>query len=260
MVDLHLVSWNRPQMTNIVIRSIHRNTKRSNFKLHVLDNGSDKQTTDMLRQMLEIGLIDSCKFLKENMGLEVARQFLFENHTENYYFICIDNDCLPMPIVDGKDWIERLTDLMDKYEDYGAISCRTQVMIGTGNIYENTEKQDITDFPHPGGSLRIMLSSAVEEVGGWDRESFGRGAEERFICGKLRDAGYKTGFATHVPTLHLFGTRSEGHETDRWGYDINLKPEDTGHSDIWHPALGNGDSLEDVLLYAGPELTEVYFA
>lgn len=246
-------------MTDLVIRTIHRNTKRSNFKLHVVDNGSDPQTVTMLHEMLDSRLIDSCKFFKANKGLEKARQYLFENHTTGTYFICVDNDCLPLPLVDNKDWIERLIDLMNKYEDYGAIACRTQVMIGTGNIFEKTEDQDITDFDWPGGSLRIMLTSAVDEVGGWDRQSSGRGSEERFICGKLRDAGYKTGFATHVLTLHLFGTRDEGHETDRWGYDINLKPEDTGHSDIWHPALGNGDDPEFVKFYSGEDLTERYF-
>lgn len=259
MIDLHLASWNRPKMTKLVIETIHRNTKRSNFRLHVLDNGSDKETTTMLQGVYDLGLIDTYTNLKQNNGLEFAREYLFDKCTYENYFIDVDNDCLPPPILDGLDWIDRLSELMQKYEDYAAISCRTQVMIGTGNIFELTENQDITDFPHPGGSLRIMSRGAVKQVGGWNRPSSGRGAEERFICGKLRDVGYKTGFATHIYTLHLFGTRGDN-GTDRWGYDPSFNPEQTGHSDIWHPALANGDNPYDVEQFAGQKLTMEYFA
>lgn len=256
MVDLHLVSWNRPKMTELVIKTIHRNTERDDFRLVVLDNGSEDTTSEELQQLADNGLIDELFLLKTNLGLEAARNFLLKNATTTDYFVDIDNDCLP-PI----GWLPRQLELMQKYEDYAAISQRTQVMIGTGNIFEESDKtqKDITDFPHPGGSFRMMKTRAVYEVGGWDKETPGRGAEERYICGKLRDAGYKTAFATNIPTLHLFGTRLDGKETDRWGYPKDWKPEDTGHSDVWHPVLDSGDDPEQVKQYAGAELTDRYF-
>jgi len=263
-MDLHLVSWNRPKMTELVINTIRRNTKPDSYSIHVFDNNSNRETKDMLYHYYDNGIINSLDEAILNHGLEYARQALLEEHATSDYFICVDNDCLPPPMVNsnmiagGLDWVEQLVMLMTRYEDYAAISCRTQVMIGTGNIFEHTEKQDITDFPHPGGSLRIMRTDAVLQVGGWSKQSSGRGSEERYICGKLREANYKTGFATHIPTLHLFGTRGE-HETDRWGYDKDMKPEDSGHSDVWHPILGSGDSFEEVEQYAGKELAEAYF-
>lgn len=254
-IEIHVVTWNRPKITELVIRTIARNTKSGSYRLTVLDNGSKLETKLMLSNLLDEGLIDELHLMADNAGLEKARQWLLQNCTfaETDYFICVDNDCLPEPIKDGKDWVERLYDLMQNYEDYGAISCRTQVMIGTGNIFED-ESKDITEFPHPGGSLRIMNAKAVRLVGGWDRDNPGRGAEERYICGKLRESGWKTGFATHIPTLHLFGLK----DTDRWGYDKNLNPEDTGHSDIFHPVLENGDDLTEVEKYAGEELAHAY--
>jgi GT2 family glycosyltransferase len=209
----------------------------------------------MLQGLYDLGLLDSYTNLESNMGLEFARQYLFDKQTYGYYFICIDNDCLPMPIVGNKDWIDRLTDLMDNYEVYAAISCRNPIMVGTGNIFED-ESKDITDFPWPGGSLRIMLTSAVDEVNGWDRKSSGRGQEERFIGGKLAAAGYKLGFATHIPSLHLWGLKN----TDNWGYPKDWKPEDTGHSSgVWHPVFAEGDIYEDVLAYCGEKLAKEYF-
>lgn len=261
-IDLHLVSWNRPKMTELVVKTIHRNTNRDNYRLVVLDNGSNKETKEMLARLQDDGLVDEIHLMPVNAGLEAARQYLLLNNTypDSQYFICVDNDCLPPTMKDGQDWIERLVELMQKYEDFAAISCRTQVMIGTGNIFEEADQSgdDIVEFPHPGGSLRIMRTQIVRDVGGWDRENEGRGAEERYIGAKLSEAGYRTAFATNVRCLHLFGTRG-GNETDRWGYDKDLKPEDTGHNDISHPALTNGDDPEEVSLYSGEGLTKEYF-
>ena len=260
-IDLHLVSWNRPKMTELVVRTIHRNTHPDSYRLVVIDNGSDQQTREVLLNLHENGLVDEIIMLPTNEGLEYARQYLLRTSTYSAYFICVDNDCLPPPIKDDQDWVERLAGLMQKYEDFAAISCRTQVMIGTGNIFEEADQagDDIVEFPHPGGSLRIMRTQAVRDVGGWDREATGRGAEERYIGGKLHDSGWRTAFATNIRTLHLFGTRGDN-PTDRWGYNVDLKPEETGHSDISHPALTNGDDKEELLLFADAKDVEVYFA
>lgn len=265
-VDLHLVSWYRPKMTEIVIRAIHRNTKHENFRLVVLDNGSSPGTKKMLNNLFDNGLIDQLIHFPTNIGLEPARSHMVYEATYNPYFICVDNDCIPEPMVDGKDWIERLVDLMERYEDYAAIACRTQVMVGTGNIFEHTDQDgsEITEFPHPGGSLRLMRTKQIRDLGGW-REKPGRGEEERFICGKLREEGFKTGFATNIRTLHLFGIRTpdkygvEEGSTDRWGYSKWWRPAKSGHKNVHHPVLTNGDSFEEVAEYAGQELTEEYF-
>src|SRR6185369_2986071 len=129
-VDLHLVSWNRPKMTELVIKAIHRNTKVGNYRLVVLDNNSNLETKQMLARLHDEGLVDEVKLMPSNEGLEAARQYLLLNNTypDSQYFVCIDNDCLPPAFVDGKDWLESLVELMEKYEDFAAVSMRTQVM------------------------------------------------------------------------------------------------------------------------------------
>lgn len=239
MTDLHLVTWHRPQMTDLVIKTIERNTKPGTYNLMVWDN------------------------TPANIGLEAARQNLLLE-TQSEYFVCIDNDCLPPPVKDNQDWLERLIELMEKYEDFGAISMRTQVMIGSGNIFEEADEagDDIVEFPHPGGSFRIMRTDLVKEIGGWDRAAPGRGSEETFICAKLHDAGYRTAFATNIRCLHLFGLRGENpihhYDTDRWGYDKDWAPQESGHNDISHPALTQGDDKEEISLFSGEELANDY--
>lgn len=248
MTDLHLISWNRPKMTELVIKTIHRNTPRDEFRLIVLDNASEEPVVEMLQNLHENGYIDEFLPIKTNLGLEAARDLLLREATETKRFVCVDNDCLP-----PKGWLKGLNDLMDEHHDYAAISLRTQVMIGTGNIYED-ENKDLTDFPHPGGSFRLMNTAVTSRLGGWDRHAPGRGSEERYICAKLWTEGYKCAFATKIQCLHLFGLK----DTDRWGYHPDMKPEDSGHSDIWHPALEQGDDYEEVKKYAGKKNADDY--
>lgn len=242
-------------MTELMIKTIIRNTNPENYRLVVFDNGSSPEQQATLKNMHENGKIDELVLSHENVGLEPARNYLLFKCTKSPYFICADNDCLPEP-PDSSDWTEKLYDLMQRYEEYAAIACRYPVMVGTGNIYDGHEDEDIVEFPHPGGSLRIMPTQITKNTGGWRQDVGSRGTEERHICGKLREAGYKTGFAVNVRTLHLFGTK----DTDNWGYDKKLKPEDTGHSSgVWHPIFDRGDDFSEVEEFAGTDLAKEYF-
>lgn len=256
MTDIVLISWHRPKITELTIKTIHRNTKRDNYRLIVIDNGSSVEQQSMLSNLQDNGLIDELVLLDVNIGLEPARNMGLDL-VRSKYFVCADNDCLPQPIGPSftQDWLEQLIDLMEKHEGYGAISCRTPVMIGTGNIFDTYESEELVDFPHPGGSLRIMITDLVRAVGGWRDEVTGRGTEERYICGKIQEFGYRTAFAVQINCLHLFG----GKDSDRWGYEKGWKPEDTGHSDIFHPKLEQGDDPEEVQKYTGKELAREYF-
>lgn len=248
-IDIILVTWGREYITKLCIDSITRNTKRSNYRLIVIDNCSPQSMVNMLIQLYTDKKIDELVLNNKNYGLEYARNQGLKLAKNHQYIICADNDCLAPPKNGKRDWIDELRDLMMKYDEYAAISARTQVMIGTGNIFEHADEDgsDIVEFAHPGGSYRIMYKPAVEKVGGWRDEEPGRGSEERYICGKLHELGYKTAFAVNVKTLHLFGDK----QSDRWGYPKDWKPEDTGHSDIWHPVLEAGDDPEEIKKYLG---------
>lgn len=245
-IDIVLVTWERPEITERTIKSIHKNTNPGNYRLIVIDNGSDDPLHSRLKRFKSEGVVDELIFNKTNKGLEPARNQGLALVTSIPYFICADSDCIPQKIdEDGFDWIDHLVWLMDQNQLYGAISARTQVMIGSGNIFDEHEDEEIVEFPHPGGSLRIMLTPVVKDIGGWRDEVDGRGTEERYICGKLHERALKTGFAVKVKTYHQFGPPKI---TDRWGYSKDWTPEQTGHSDIWHPALA-GDDPEAIKEY-----------
>ena len=235
MTDIVMTTWNRPEITYQVIRTLAKNTTTPS-RLIVVDNGSEEDMQDELIKMNESGLIDKLILLENNIGLEPAKNIGLKE-VESEYFISTDNDCLPMkPDKDG-DWLSKLIDLMERHKQYAAISCRTQVMIGTGNIFDGKEEFDIIQFPWPGGSLRIMRTDLVKRVGGWNDNIKSRGNEERYICGELHKLGWETGFAVRVKCYHMFGNGN-------WGYLV--PPEEHGHNPVCHPAIQNGDDEEEI--------------
>lgn len=235
-IDIVITSWERKEMTERMIVELHTKTTTPH-RIIVVDNGSKLATKNLLFSLYKKGLIQDLVLLEENRGLEPAKNIGL-SLVRSELFISTDNDCLPMDKDKEGDWLGKLIALMNKYPDYAAISCRTQVMIGTGNIFDGHEEEDILEFPWPGGSLRIMQTNLVKNVGGWRSDMVSRGSEERFIGEGLRQLGYKTGFAVKVRAYHLFG---EGN----WGYG-DVEPKDHGHNPVWHPAIQNGDNERDI--------------
>lgn len=243
-VDILMVTWNRPEITELSIRTLAKNTITPS-RLIVVDNKSEDKMRDMLFAMTQESFISEIIFLDNNIGLEPARNIGLSS-IKSKYFVCCDNDILPEKPVSNEDWLSRLINLMDKNPDYGAIACRTQVMIGTGNIFEEADKNpsiELVEFSHPGSSLRMMRTDLTKWLGGWRNEVRGRGQEEMYICGELRKQNYKTGFAKNIKCYHMFGKSN-------WGYSEELKPEEHGHSSgVWHPAIINGDDENEIRQY-----------
>ena len=96
---------------------------------------------------------------------------------------------------------------------------------------------------HIGAHLRLMNTAAVREVGGWAKEKRpSRNHEEKWICGRLRKAGYKVGYSRDVRAIHFFGDNELGE--DDWGYTEGTYHE--GHREVWPPVNRFGWERLDV--------------
>lgn len=227
-ISIVMTVWNRPEMTKRSIESIHNNT-HSPYRLIVIDNGSEGELPLWLFAAADIYVK-----LDKNYGLEHAKH-LGMNFVESELFISTDNDILAPKPKNGKDWLQELVDLMKKYPDYGALTCRPQVLVGTGNIFK---EGDITEFDHVPSYLRIMRTQAARDTGAWsdDRTPL-RGHEEYWISQRLNDNGWRTGWANNVRCFHMFG------ENDDWGY-TGMKPSDHGHNETSLPKDSQFDLSE----------------
>ena len=219
-IDIVLVCWNRPKFTRWSIQSIRDNTKYPH-RLIVIDNGSDWQLQGDLVEMKYNGWIDTIVLLDKNYGLETAKN-LGMNFVESDYFISTDNDILAYKY--EPCWLERLVWLMDHHPEYAAIGCRPQILVGSGNPFEG-KTEDIVDFPHIPGYLRIMRTQLTRDAGAWNDKRPSRGHEEIWISERFRGMGYKVGWANDVRCWHLFGE-------ENWGYNKELSAEDHGHNPV----------------------------
>lgn len=230
MIDIAMLSCNRKRITRTSIEEIKKRTILSH-KLTVLDNGSQDGSADMLLDMWRDGIVDHVVFSNENNGVHWGFNRLLELITGSLY-ICTDNDIVPPYPVDGCDWLMQLLALMMEYYDdgYTAIACRPHVMIGDNVKKMFTDSPPVRERGHVGAVLRLMRTEAVREVGGWKRDIRpSRNNEEWYICGKLRKAGWKVGYARDIRVIHLFG---EGEDEDPWGYPLDVEH---GHVERWPP-------------------------
>jgi len=197
-----------------------------------MDNGSIDGTAEMLLGLYMHGLIEKLALLKENTGVHFGFNQLLQVVGSTPYYICTDADLIPCSPINGIDWLARLTELADKYHDFGAIACRPHCFIG--GIPNWNESHEVIEVPWAGAALRLMRTEVVRQVGGWQNvKRPSRNSEERWISDRLHEAGYKVGYSRDIRCLHEFGDESLGE--DPWGYPIEMKPQDHGHREIWPP-------------------------
>jgi GT2 family glycosyltransferase len=237
-IDIVLTTWQRERITELTLDALHKNTQTPN-RLIIVDNGSNT-----VSQSRYCSVADVYVKMGRNMGLEYAK-WLGMQFVESRYFISMDNDILVYKY-DDPDWLQKLVTLMDQNPDYGGITLRPQVLIGTGNIFEG-KTEDIIPFQHAPGYARIMRTQWVKDVGAWSDKRPLRGHEEYWIGDKFRERGIKQGFANHVKCWHMFGDDN----TDKWGYSKWMRPEEHGHNEV---AGIPGNNKEEILKGVGIDI------
>ncbi len=233
-IDLVMVCYNRKNFTSKAIEYLHDRTKTP-YRLIVVDNNSTDGSQEMLYNLKQNGLISHLILLEENYGIHMAKNYGLSLVRSTPYYIDTDNDLLCAKL--EPDWIQQLIALMDKYPNFGAISCRPQVLVGRGG-HEFDGPEEVVKFNHVGAHLRIMRTEAVRRVGGWEKTwTANRNHEDSYIAQRLDTIGLKVGYAKNVRTFHMFGKN--------WNYG-DIPMETHGHRDMWPPPE-HWDTLLDKL-------------
>lgn len=229
MIDICMLTCNRARITDISIREIAARTTTP-YKLHVLDNGSEDGTPDLLTDLWKEGLVHHLTFSNTNYGVHWGFNRLLEMVTGPLY-ICTDPDIVPPSPTDEGDWLARLLALMERNPEYAAIACRPHVMIGDNAAAMFADSPPVRERGHVGAVLRLMRANEVRGVGGWRRvRQPSRNNEEWYICGQLHKADWKVGYARDIQCIHLWGDADYGE--DPWGYPLGVEH---GHKDRWPP-------------------------
>ncbi len=225
IIDIVMVTYNRLEFTKKAITYLKERTKTP-YRLIVVDNNSNDGTQEALFALKQNGYIQHLILLQENYGIHMAKNYGLALVRSTPYYIDTDNDILCASYPDGKDWVGRLVELMDKYPKFGAITCRPQVLVGRGGR-EFEVPEEIVKFNHTGAHLRIMRTEVVRQVGGWEKNwTANRNHEDSFIAARLFDVQYDVGYAKDVRCFHMFG--------ENWGYK-EIPIDVHGHRAMWPP-------------------------
>lgn len=221
-ISIVMTTWKREEFTFLALDTLQKNTKYP-YRLILIDNGSKPEAREVYASRADIYIK-----LDRNIGLEAAKH-LGMQFVESSYFISTDNDILvPRYVDDGPCWLERLISLKEKNKEYGAIALRPQILVGTNekDIFKDDDDSDVVEFSHVPGYMRIMDTNLVCGLGAWSGKAPLRGHEELWISKRMREKGWKVGWAANIRCWHLFG------EDGNWGYG-KLSPEKHGHNPVW---------------------------
>jgi len=233
-IDIMMVTWNRKDFTEKSLIHLHNRTKTP-FRLFVVDNASEDGTDDILNRYYRKGIIYKWVRINENIGIHMAKN-IGKAMVDSKFYVDTDNDIL-VPDLEP-DWLEQLVRLMRNNPEYAAIALQPHIFIGAKQIPVDY-KEDIIERNMAGAVMRLMNKRVVEKAGGWERDyNRLRNNEERHICSRLQGLGYKVGYTGKMRAFHLFG---DSLNTDPWGYDKKMKPEEHGHRKIWPVVSAYGD-------------------
>ncbi len=218
-IDIFVTCYLRQYYTEQTITYLYERTKYP-FRLFVINNGGNNDVCDELTKQNKLFLETRFSY---NTGIHNAWNTALAM-AESEYFITSDNDIFVPDL--NPDWLTQMVKFMDERPDYGAISLCPHIFIGAAGIDPN-DPEDVKERNMCGAVMRIMRTEAVRKAGGWEHViRTGRNHEERTICGRLQEIGYKTGIATRIRAYHPFGAEHGGN----WGYPAEFTPEMQGHN------------------------------
>lgn len=203
-VDVIILNLNE---TDVVLESVKR-LKREPWNVIVVDNGSDTEHKEQIRQASGFDLVD----LPVNNGASVGRNRGLDRSEAEYVFL-LDGDILYIP-----GTIEALTSLMP--DDAGCL--------GVHNIHSwdgTRHREDANfkwpdnpgkvsdDFPMAWTQYGLFRGDMLRKLRFYDEGVFGQagnGYEDDWLYHEMKELGYKSYYVPNVMYYH------EAHGGQRW--------------------------------------------
>lgn len=239
-IDIFITAYLREKYTMETLRYLYERTTYP-FRVFLLDQGGNWEVGAHYREKDNFFHIEFHK----NLGIHAAWN-VASSLVESEYFITSDNDIYVPDLRQGDPngaytcWLTQLIGHMKNRPDYGAISLHPHVFIGIKGE-DPDDPEDVKEAPMCGAVMRIMQTDLVRKVGGWEHFiEAGRNHEERTICSRIRDAGYKVGRTTRIRAYHPFGKNEGGN----WGYPKEFTPQMQKHTPELEGYVQQFDNME----------------
>jgi len=230
-IKIFITSWFRPDFTYRVIREIKDRTKTPH-EIHVLDNGSNEETVEMLLGMFRWGTIQSLSLNSRNTGCLYGK-IVFHAMTEedDDFYVVTDNDIIPPRL--SPDWLEQMLEIMRKHPDIGVLAQQMPpVWLQAPYAYED----NVAFCQAVGNTFKVVRRKAFPALP-QRMESYGDDAE---ACKEMAAKGWKSAFARNIFCYNL--------ELDQpdWGYakeQLAQDPRKAGYGPPFKYVPTNWDTL-----------------
>ena len=206
-VNITMPVFNRPELTDLAIRSLRKGAGSIPFTLTVVDNGSEAPLVAWLREQHKAGLIDKLFLLPRNMGISCACNIGWEM-TDAPFYCKLDNDIF----IQSPDWLEKLFRLWSHglpLSNLGPAWTQKGLVHTEGFLETPDGTLGICRTNLPGCS--IFIPKAVSDILGCWSEDYGLyGAEDGDYALRMDCAGFPQYLYLAPGLLRHMGERQTG--------------------------------------------------
>ncbi|MDL2313942.1 glycosyltransferase [Desulfovibrio sp. OttesenSCG-928-C14] len=186
VLNITMPVYNRLHFTQASLLALRKTRSAIPFSVTVVDNGSDADLVDKLREFKKIGVIDKLFLLPENMGISCAAN-LGWLMTEAPFYMKLDNDTL----FKRQDWPDRLFRLWSHGQplsNLGGAYTEEMLLEHPGALHT---PDGILGICHSNlGGQAIIVPRAVSDLLGYWNEDYGLyGAEDGDYGKRMKQAG-----------------------------------------------------------------------
>jgi glycosyltransferase involved in cell wall biosynthesis len=211
ILNITIPVFNRPELTRRTIEAVRKNTKLPHT-LTAVDNGSEPETQDLLREMKEHGQLDYLFRLEKNYGVAVAANVGWRLIQAPIY-MKLDNDV----VIRNPKWLDIVLLHMKK---------APRDAVWGADL--NNQMRNKSYVPRPNGLIgstiahvsggAILIPKGISDIAGYWCEDYGLyGCEDGDYGEKLKSLKIDQYYFDHTPFMeHL------GHDTDSMKSDFGL--------------------------------------
>jgi GT2 family glycosyltransferase len=223
-VAIVIINWNGKSYLRDCLDIINAYTDYSDYRIVVVDNGSDDGSIAMLREEYpDIDLIVN----DDNRGFAAANNQAFEQFPDTDYYLLLNNDTE----ITSHGWLERFVDAAER-TDAGITGCRLVFpdgrlqhaggVIGPGHPpAEHIHAGNVDEYDHDGteewrpdyvtGAAFLVRRDVIEGTGGFDERFSPAYFEETDLCVRARRLGYEIVFTPDVEIVHHEGSSTDSY-------------------------------------------------
>lgn len=239
-LNIVILTYNTKEITKKCLESIFASGNRVDFKVWVLDNGTDN-TSDVFKS-----IFPKVKFLKseKNLGFVKGNNMLIEKaYKTSEYTLLLNSDTVLNP-----NSLEVLYKFAEK-ENFDILTCKLNSLDGSfqpnaGDLptpiplflwlsqldgvfgrflkniktYHQTKRSYYKDGKQVGwvsGAVMLVKRQVFEKIGFLDNKIFAY-CEDADFCWRAKRAGFKLGWTDKTEVIHLGGASSKEAKITQW--------------------------------------------